>query len=237
MSQPFVQVPADAPFELVFEQLNPVITNAHGRIRSLGDTISGGCEKTRQAMVEVLESAQHEVAVASLLSGANTIMLSYRAAMEPLGASLRTQVDTAHTAWRAYGANGCWEPPPHAAPPSTSIRSPRIQIEAPRVLAEGEYITEPYTECVIDVTAQTATNVGQAGREFFANALRAPIPLGPLMDFVDTATAEHAQVFATLHTELAETLHDYIGTVQASYVSYHQTGLWANPAVAHDAVC
>lgn len=237
MSYPFAEVPDDAPFDVVFEQLDPVVTTAHGRIRSLGDTISGGCEKTRQAMVEVLESAQHEVAAASLLSGANTIILGYRAAMEPLGASLCVQVDAAHAAWRAYGASGCWESPSHTAPPLVDVSLARIQVEAPRVLTEGEYITEPYTEAVIDVTGQTATNIGQAGRDFFANALRAPIPSGELMDFVDTATAEHAKAFADLHADLAESLHDYIATAQNSYHKYRETGLWAKPTVVRDAVC
>lgn len=237
MTHPFVEVPADAPFELVFEQLDAVVTNAHGRIRSLGDTMSGGCEKTRQALVAVLESAEHEVAVASLVAGTNAIMLGYRAVLEPLGASLRTQVDTAQQAWRTYGATGCWETPAHTAPPLTSVLSPRIQIEPPRLLVERKRMTEPYTESVIDVITETASNMGQAGQDFLANALRAPIPSGELMDFVDTATCEHAKVFAALHADLAANLHGYIAIVQENYRNYLQDRLWAMPSVARDAVC
>lgn len=231
MSRPFSGVPADAPPELVVEMLDPVITNAHSRIRSLGDTIGNGSEKTRRAMVAVLESNPQEIAAAALLTGTNAIMLGYRAVLKPVGAGLRAQVDAAQVAWRAYCATGNWEPPTHTNPPAVTIPQPQVQLASPRPLAEGEHITAEYTESILGTTANVATSIGQAGSEFFANALRAPIPSGELMDFVDTATSEHAKVFATVQRALAASLHDYVAAVRNSYQTYKQNGLWANPTV------
>lgn len=231
VSRPFSGVPADAPPELVVEMLDPVITNAHARIHSLGDTMSRGSEKTRRAMVAVLESNGQEVAVAALLTGTNALMLGYRAVLEPVGASLRAQVDTAQTAWRTYCATGNWEPPVRTAPPAVPIPQPLIQTASPRLLTESEHITAEYTESVLGTTANVATSIGQAGNDFFANALRAPIPAGELMDFVDTTATEHAKVFAILQRALAASLYDYITVTQSSYQTYKQTCHWANPVV------
>lgn len=78
-------LPAGKPPSFVVERLDEAISENHARVRILGDTMSGGSEKTRQAMVAVLESAEHEVVVAALLAGTNALMLGYRTVLGPLG--------------------------------------------------------------------------------------------------------------------------------------------------------
>lgn len=231
MSRPFSSLPAGTPPDFAVQMLDGVVSESHARIRNLADIMSGGSEKTRQAMVTVLESAVHEVAVASLLTGTNSLMLGYRAVLEPLGASLRAQVDVAQAAWREYCVTGHWERPAQVAPPPSSVPQSLVEVASARFLTEGERITVEYTESLISTTADAATNVGKAGSDFFASALRAPIPAGELMDFLDTATSKHAKVFATLQGALAVSLHGYIVSVQTSYHAYKQTGAWANPTV------
>lgn len=231
MDRPFSTLPSGTPPDFVVETLDGVVADSLARVRNLADIMSGGSERTRQAMVTVLESSAHEVAVTSLLTGTNALMLGYRAVLAPLGASLRGQVDVAQAAWREYCTAGYWERPAQFDPPPSSVPQSLIELASPRCLTKGERITAEYTESLINTTADAATNVGKAGSDFFANTLRTPVPSGELTDFLDTATSMHAKVFATMQGALAASLHDYIVSVQSSYQAYRQTGAWANPTV------
>ncbi|AWG50385.1 hypothetical protein BKG58_18685 [Mycobacteroides abscessus subsp. abscessus] len=235
MSGPFSALPAGKPPSFVVERLDEAISENHARVRILGDTMSGGSEKTRQAMVAVLESAEHEVVVAALLAGTNALMLGYRTVLGPLGESLRGQIDVAQAAWRAYCATGLWERPIRADPPSVMAPQPLMKFADPRPLVGHERITAQYTESVMAAIGDAATNVGKAGVDFFANALRAPVfpgLSGELMDFVDTATLGHAKLFASVQSALAASLQDHIDRTRTSYLDYHRSGCWSEPTVA-----
>ncbi|ORA22087.1 hypothetical protein XW60_04450 [Mycobacteroides abscessus subsp. bolletii] len=233
LNNPFGDDLAEEPFESVFASLNPVVRGALDGFRELAEMFGAGPRATAQAVATNLEHARSdgEVAITSLLAGADAIFEGCSASFASVGTGLNAQIEAIESAWDAYGHNGYWKQPVRRTVSCSRALEVLIGISDPRSIAGQERITLDSTRSAICQAITIATSLASTSHNMFGELLANMLPVGELMDSVDVAAVDHAKAFADLHKTLAAGMQKLADAVGNSVDAYRQTGLWRAPTV------
>lgn len=196
VSHPFDQKFIHMPAAVVLEFMAPAMTNTLDNLWFLADTIDNAGSKTHGAIADALKRSSNEVVAQALLAGADTVYTSYRNVFRSQGADLRASVDGIVDAWAVFGSTGHWTCPPRPAQFSTIAPTHEIQVADARPLTATECISAGTTDAVITAVTNATDNLVQAGGRIFSDLVKLEIPVGDLLDAVDTAGIHYSHVFA-----------------------------------------
>lgn len=233
MGEPFGDDLAGESRESIFVNLNPVVGVALDAFREFADMLKVGPRATGHAVKDYLERARDdgEVAVTALLAGMDSMFRTYEASFISVGSGLHAQVDAISAAWAEYGDTGRWTQPGRR---SVSEALPEICVHTSAVadvLRHGEQISTEATASAISNVATLSSNLANAGHTVFGELIAQVLPVGELMDAIDTAAVDHARAFADLHKALAAGIRGLTDIVETSVNTFRHTGQWNAPAV------
>ncbi len=191
-----------------------------------------GPRATGQAVKDYLERSRDdgEVAVTALLAGMDSMFGTYQASFISVGSGLHAQVDAISAAWAEYGDTGRWTQPARRSV-SDSVPDMSAYTSTPGVLSHGEQISTEATASAIRNVATLSSNLENSGHTVFGELIAQVLPVGELMDAIDTAAVDHARAFADLHKALAAGIRGLTDIVETSVNTFRHTGQWNAPAV------
>lgn len=84
---------------------------------------------------------------------------------------------------------------------------------------------------MITAVTNATDNLVQASGRIFSDLVKLDIPVGDLLDAMDTAGIHYSRAFASLHVALKHDIDELTAAVRASCTQYEHTDHWVEPMV------
>ncbi|MFT9573312.1 hypothetical protein ACM0BF_14160 [Mycobacteroides abscessus subsp. abscessus] len=226
MAEPFAEHLPGAPHTLVYSMLNPIIDVALNGLGELADTMASAGAEILQSVIDAQHHEPQQVAVATLLSGTDTIMAAYRQHIHAIGTHMGTAATALTSAWTHYGTTGHWNVPEGLRAPQLPELTIAITASAPRPLADAENLDPDYLEDVLVRVRHVSNTFATPSIEAFTTFVRSELLVGELTEAFDTIMVEHAAAMAITSTTMQQHLTHLADTIQTAHRQYRDTNLW-----------